>query len=126
MDNFVTGANMVIAKLDLGRRDGWKGIGRGEGRELSVYSATLRGTLKHRGVRYVLVLPQPCTCMLITELVQRTSDQIPGVLWFRCRNHILLHLFLMSRRPTPSHGLLGRSSGTRGSFVCPAGFLTKA
>jgi len=27
------------------------GVGRGEGRELSVYSATLRGTLRHRGVR---------------------------------------------------------------------------
>jgi len=28
-----------------------KEIGRGEGRELSVYSATLRGTLRHHGVR---------------------------------------------------------------------------
>ena len=54
IDNFVAGTNLVTAKVDLGRRDGWKGIGRGEGRELSVYSATLRGALRHRGVRYVL------------------------------------------------------------------------
>ena len=58
VDNFATGSSLVIAKIDLGRRDGWKGIGRGEGRELSVYSATLRGTLKHRGVRFVLVKSQ--------------------------------------------------------------------
>ncbi|KAF9650082.1 hypothetical protein BDM02DRAFT_1535313 [Thelephora ganbajun] len=51
LDNFATGTNLVIAKIDLGRRDGWKGIGRGEGRELSVYSATLRGTLRHHGMR---------------------------------------------------------------------------
>jgi len=51
IDSFVTGSNSVLAKIDLGRRDGWKGIGRGEGRELSVYSATLKGTLRHRGVR---------------------------------------------------------------------------
>jgi len=50
IENFATGANLVIAKIDLGRRDGWKGIGRGEGKELSVYSAALRGTLRHRGV----------------------------------------------------------------------------
>lgn len=64
IDNFVTGTNPVKAKIDLGRVDGWKGIGRGEGRELSVYSATLRGALRHRGVRYVLILSQPFTCML--------------------------------------------------------------
>jgi len=126
MDNFATGTNLVMAKIDLGRRDGWKGIGRGEGRELSVYSATFRGNLRHRGVRYALVLPQSCACVLTMERVQRTGNQIPGVLWFRCRNHILLHFFLMSRRPTPSHGLLGRPSRTRGTFACPTGFLTEA
>jgi len=51
IDNFVTSTSLVKAKVDLGRRDGWMGIGRGEGRELSVYSAMLRGTLRHRGVR---------------------------------------------------------------------------
>lgn len=51
LNYFLSGSNSVIAKVDLGRRDGWRGIGRGEGRELSVYSATLRGTLRHRGIR---------------------------------------------------------------------------
>lgn len=51
IDSFLTGSSSVIAKVDLGRRDGWMGLGRGEGRELSVYSATLRGNLRHRGTR---------------------------------------------------------------------------
>jgi len=67
MDNFATGTNLVIAKIDLGRRDGWKEIGRGEGRELSVYSATLRGALRHRGVRYVLLRPQSLAPTLMGE-----------------------------------------------------------
>lgn len=70
MDNFATGTNLVIAKIDLGRRDGWKEIGRGEGRELSVYSATLRGTLRHRGVRYVLLRSQPMAPILMREYEQ--------------------------------------------------------
>jgi hypothetical protein len=59
MSNFVTMSNSVIAKVDLGRRDGWKGIGHGEGRELSVYSATLRGVLRHHGIRFVYAHFQP-------------------------------------------------------------------
>ena len=62
MSNFLTLSNSVIAKVDLGRMDGWKGIGRGEGRELSVFSATLRGALRHRGIRFVLTQSRPCVC----------------------------------------------------------------
>ena len=58
LDGFASGTNLVIAKIDLGRRDGWREIGRGEGRELSVYSATLRGALRHQGVRCVFLRPQ--------------------------------------------------------------------
>jgi hypothetical protein len=58
IDNFATGSSSVMAKVDLGRRDGWKGLGRGEGKEVSVHSATLRGTLRHRGIRFVLTHSQ--------------------------------------------------------------------
>jgi hypothetical protein len=126
IDKFVTDTDLVKANIDLGRSDGWKGIGRGEGRELSVYSATLRGTLRHRGVRYVLILPQSRACILTMKRAQRTSNPIPGVFWSRCRNHILLHHFHMPRCPTSAHGLLDRAGGTRGSFTGPIGFLTKA
>lgn len=41
----------VVAHIELGRRDHWKSIGNGEGRELTVLSASLQGALRHRGVR---------------------------------------------------------------------------
>ena len=125
IDNFVTSTSLVKAKVDLGRRDGWMGIGRGEGRELSVYSAMLRGTLRHRGVRYVPAI-QSCRRTLTMQCVQGAGNKIPGVLWFRCRNRVLLHLRLVPRRPTPTHGLLDRTSGTRRAFTRPIGFLTEA
>jgi hypothetical protein len=44
----------VIANIEVGRRDHWRSLGAGEGRELSVLSANLRGTLRHKGVRCVI------------------------------------------------------------------------
>ncbi|EGO05179.1 hypothetical protein SERLA73DRAFT_174147 [Serpula lacrymans var. lacrymans S7.3] len=49
--SYVTGVSRVIAKIELGRRDGWKSIGTGEGRELSVVSASLRGIVRRHGIR---------------------------------------------------------------------------
>ncbi|KAF7800046.1 hypothetical protein EIP86_011289 [Pleurotus ostreatoroseus] len=45
------GVNTLIAQVELGRRDQWKTIGNGEGRELSVLSALLRGVVVHEGFR---------------------------------------------------------------------------
>lgn len=39
------------ARIDLGRRDGWKSLGSGEGRELSVWNAALRGAVRRHGIR---------------------------------------------------------------------------
>jgi len=106
MDNFVTESNSVVAKVDLGRRDGWKGIGRGEGRELSVYYATLRGVLRHRGIR---------------GLVSRFpvfSGLVAGTTFFFC-------LFFVPRRLASTHDILDRPSATRRSLTHPIGVLTK-
>ena len=40
-----------MAKVELGRRDGWKSLGEGHGRELSVLTATLRGNIRLEGLR---------------------------------------------------------------------------
>jgi hypothetical protein len=48
---YTIGASRVIANIEVGRRDHWRSLGAGEGRELSVLSANLRGTLRHKGVR---------------------------------------------------------------------------
>lgn len=42
-----------MARVEVGRRDLWKTLGRGEGRELSVYSASLVGSVRHSGIKYV-------------------------------------------------------------------------
>lgn len=51
LSSFAPGTSRVIAKVELGRRDGWKNLGEGHGRELSVVSASLRGVIKLRGLR---------------------------------------------------------------------------
>ncbi|KAF9076132.1 putative adipose-regulatory protein-domain-containing protein [Rhodocollybia butyracea] len=51
LDSFVTGTSQVVADVMIGRQDVWKNIGNGEGRELSVFSASLKGILVHKGFR---------------------------------------------------------------------------
>ncbi|KAA1467910.1 hypothetical protein DENSPDRAFT_833073 [Dentipellis sp. KUC8613] len=51
---YVSGTSSVVARVELGRRDGWKSLGHGEGRELSVLSASVVGTLIHRGIRGII------------------------------------------------------------------------
>ncbi|KAI0348518.1 hypothetical protein BDW22DRAFT_1424674 [Trametopsis cervina] len=54
LSNFALGTNKATAFVEIGRRDGWKTLGRGEGRELAVYSALLRGVVVHKGLRGIL------------------------------------------------------------------------
>jgi hypothetical protein len=49
-----------MARVELGRRDHWKSVGRGETRELSVISATLEGIAVKRGLKYVPYLEYEC------------------------------------------------------------------
>ena len=49
--SFTPGTSRVMAKVELGRRDGWKSLGEGHGRELSVLTATLRGNIRTEGLR---------------------------------------------------------------------------
>ncbi|ESK98056.1 adipose-regulatory protein [Moniliophthora roreri MCA 2997] len=49
--SFIPGTSQVEAEVHLGRHDFWKSVGRGEGREISVLSAELRGAVAHHGIR---------------------------------------------------------------------------
>ncbi|TFY77636.1 hypothetical protein EWM64_g6377 [Hericium alpestre] len=51
LQSYTFGTSSVIAKVELGRRDEWRTIGKGEGRELSVLSASVVGTVRHKGIR---------------------------------------------------------------------------
>ncbi|RDB29107.1 hypothetical protein Hypma_015681 [Hypsizygus marmoreus] len=49
--SFVPGTSKIVAYVEVGRRDGWKSLGTGEGREISVVSASIRGSIVHHGIR---------------------------------------------------------------------------
>lgn len=51
LSSYTPGTSRVVAKLELGRADGWKSLGEGHGRELSVLSASLRGAIRLEGLR---------------------------------------------------------------------------
>ncbi|KAI0788526.1 putative adipose-regulatory protein-domain-containing protein [Abortiporus biennis] len=51
LSSFEVSSSSVIANIEVGRHDQWKGIGVGHGRELSVASAILRGVVVNKGLR---------------------------------------------------------------------------
>ncbi|KAJ3803396.1 hypothetical protein GGU11DRAFT_4862 [Lentinula aff. detonsa] len=68
LDSFVPETAQVAVDVKIGRQDVWKGIGNGEGRELSVYSASLKGILVHKGIRG-LVTRFPTTFSIICSAI---------------------------------------------------------
>ncbi|THH06950.1 hypothetical protein EW145_g3728 [Phellinidium pouzarii] len=54
ISSVITGSARVRARLELGRKDNWRSLGNGEGRELSVYAASLRGKARPQGLRRLL------------------------------------------------------------------------
>lgn len=51
LTDYTIGSSRVLARIELGRKDHWKSLGTGEGREVSVLSITLEGVLKYHGIR---------------------------------------------------------------------------
>jgi hypothetical protein len=45
------GVSKAVMSIELGRRDRWMSLGNGQGRELSVKNAELRGIIHHTGIR---------------------------------------------------------------------------
>ncbi|KAG1908248.1 uncharacterized protein F5891DRAFT_992243 [Suillus fuscotomentosus] len=87
LESHAPGASRVIARVELGRRDGWRALGNGEGRELSVFSAFLRGAVKHHGIRG-LVTRFPATfaivssaTFLVISLLVLASCILPTIQW---------------------------------------------
>ncbi|KAH7928494.1 hypothetical protein BV22DRAFT_1192743 [Leucogyrophana mollusca] len=85
--SYAAGVSRVIARVELGRRDGWRGLGNGEGRELSVLSASLRGAVKRHGIRG-LVTRFPLTfalassaTFLVISLLVLAACILPAIQW---------------------------------------------
>ncbi|KAG2159703.1 putative adipose-regulatory protein-domain-containing protein [Suillus bovinus] len=68
LESHAPGVSRAIARVELGRRDGWRALGNGEGRELTVFSASLRGTVKHHGIRG-LVTRFPVTSSIVSSAI---------------------------------------------------------
>ena len=54
LNDYTSGTPNLAATVQLGRKDGWKNIGSGVGREVSVLSMSLEGVLKYKGIRCVM------------------------------------------------------------------------
>ncbi|KAK7064343.1 hypothetical protein R3P38DRAFT_2823900 [Favolaschia claudopus] len=68
LTEFTPGARLVIANVEVGRRDNWKAVGSGEGREVSVISASLNGIVVHHGIRG-LITRLPLLSALISSII---------------------------------------------------------
>ena len=53
LDSWSPGRSRLDGFLELGRRDGWKSLGNGEGRELTVLEVVIRGEVNLQGTRSV-------------------------------------------------------------------------
>lgn len=72
MHSYTFGTPYANAYVQIGRQDGWRTLGSGEGREIAVSNAHLRGILVHRGIRYVLRdSPEPKLTESCSGLVTR-------------------------------------------------------
>ncbi|KAI9513040.1 hypothetical protein F5148DRAFT_1158281 [Russula earlei] len=54
LSRYVSGVSRLTARVELGRQDGWKSIGSGEGKELSVLTAFIQGSVRPQGIRGVV------------------------------------------------------------------------
>ena len=59
LKDYTSGTANLAATVQLGRKDGWKNIGSGVGREVSVLSMSLEGVLKYKGIRCVMRVFSP-------------------------------------------------------------------
>ncbi|KIJ68602.1 hypothetical protein HYDPIDRAFT_106814 [Hydnomerulius pinastri MD-312] len=85
--SYAPGTTKVNARVDLGRRDEWKNLGNGEGRELSVWTASLRGAVKRHGIRG-LVARFPLafavvstTVFFVVSLLVLAACILPAIQW---------------------------------------------
>ncbi|KAG8906212.1 hypothetical protein FRB99_007357 [Tulasnella sp. 403] len=66
-DSFLPGYSSLRAKLEVGRPDSWKQIGKGEGKELAVVETFIKGAVKPTGLMALLTL-SPTMTSIITSV----------------------------------------------------------
>ncbi|KAF9056518.1 putative adipose-regulatory protein-domain-containing protein [Panaeolus papilionaceus] len=66
LNSFTPTTSQLVGRVEIGRRDHWRTLGTGEGRELSVISASLRGLAVPHGIRG-LAIQFPLTASIIAS-----------------------------------------------------------
>jgi len=69
------------AVVEIGRTDGWRSLGSGEGRELHVYSAELRGTVKLKGV-WAFIANHPILASIATTSLFFVASLLSALLFY--------------------------------------------
>lgn len=112
LTSYAPGTSRVNARVEIGRRDGWRKLGGGEGRELSVATASLRGTVQYQGVRGLVARFPLVSAILslaaffVLSVLVLTACILPTIKWQLPNEEDTL---LAPRSPsppkrTPSHG----------------------
>ncbi|CAA7259917.1 unnamed protein product [Cyclocybe aegerita] len=55
LHSFISSTPNVVAHIEIGRRDGWTTLGNGQGREVSIAQASLRGLAVPHGIRGIAI-----------------------------------------------------------------------
>ncbi|KAI0697121.1 putative adipose-regulatory protein-domain-containing protein [Cytidiella melzeri] len=91
--NIVFGTSNAFASVEIGRKDLWRSLGRGEGRELTVSSAFLRGVVVHTGLRGLATRFPLLTALIASgsfffiSFVMLASCLLPMIEW-RLQRHV--------------------------------------
>ncbi|KAG8951631.1 hypothetical protein FRC04_005919 [Tulasnella sp. 424] len=81
-DSLVPGYGTVRAKIEVGRQDGWTTVGKGEGKELAVVQAFIKGNVKLRGLTAILAISPKAAAILTSVVFFFTSTLIALVLYY--------------------------------------------
>ena len=73
---YLPGTPRLVAVVELGRKDAWKSLGGGGGREVSVLTAHIQGAVVHHGTRSHVSSELLIGQLIITSL-QGTSITVP-------------------------------------------------
>jgi len=82
LDSFVPSYSSVRAKVEVGRPDGWRQRGNGEGRELAVVSAYVKGNVKLTGLMSIIAISPTLTKITTAVTFFFSSTLFALILYF--------------------------------------------
>ncbi|KAG8979856.1 hypothetical protein FRB90_007868, partial [Tulasnella sp. 427] len=81
-DSLVPTYSNVRARIEVGRPDSWTSVGKGEGKELAVVEAFIKGNVKLRGLTAILAISPKATAVVTSVVFFLTSTLIALILYY--------------------------------------------